>query len=56
MNEPSETNCTDTLARPERNDPTDCRDCDGFGMCWNNADPTSCQWVGCKCGDTRGHP
>lgn len=38
-------------------DPSDCKACDGFGMCWNNADPTSCQWQPCSvCGDTRGHP
>ena len=38
-------------------DPTECEDCDGFGMCWNNADPTSGQWAACEtCGDTRGHP
>ena len=37
-------------------EPSDCTECDGFGMCWNNADPTSGQWVACGCGDTRGQP
>jgi len=36
--------------------PSDCDQCDGFGVCWNNADPTSGQWAPCPCGDTRGHP
>jgi hypothetical protein len=30
-------------------DPTDCPHCDGFGRCWNNADPTSGQFVACSC-------
>lgn len=38
-------------------DPSDCEACDGFGICWNNADPTSGQFVACEaCLDTRGHP
>lgn len=41
------------LARLEA---SQCPDCDGFGMCWNNADPTSGQWHPCKCGDERGQP
>lgn len=34
----------------------ECELCDGFGVVWNNADPTSGQWAACDCGDTRGHP
>lgn len=42
---------------PDAGEPSDCWDCDGFGVCWNNADPTSGQWVPCdQCGDERGHP
>ena len=38
-------------------DASECPDCDGFGMSWNNADPTSGQWSPCgKCDDARGHP
>ena len=37
-------------------DPSDCEKCYGFGVCWNNADPTSGQWAPCECGDERGHP
>ncbi len=37
-------------------DPSDCQSCDGLGVCWNNGDPLSGQWVPCQCGDTRGHP
>ena len=37
------------------NDESECEDCDGFGLQWNNADPTSGQWCQCDtCGDTRG--
>jgi hypothetical protein len=40
-----------------RNEASECEDCDGFGMCWNNADPTSGQWHACEtCGDERGYP
>jgi len=36
---------------------SECPVCDGHGRIWNNADPTSGQWVPCdECGDTRGHP
>lgn len=39
------------------NEPSDCPDCDGFGCCWNNADPTSGQQHQCEtCGDTRKQP
>lgn len=31
-------------------EPDCCEDCDGFGRIWNNADPTSGQWVACDCG------
>ena len=45
------------MANPEWTDPEDweddlCEDCDGYGRIWNNADPTSGQWVPCDtCGD-----
>lgn len=30
-------------------DDGECPDCDGNGRIWNNADPTSGQWVDCDC-------
>lgn len=30
-------------------DASDCPLCDGFGRIWNNADPTSGQFVACSC-------
>lgn len=27
-----------------------CATCDDTGKCWNNADPTSGQWMPCECG------
>lgn len=37
-------------------DPTECENCDGFGVVWNNADSTSNMWCPCEsCGDVRGH-
>lgn len=45
------------LADLAPNEASECEDCDGFGRSFNNADPTSGQWVACEaCGDTRGHP
>lgn len=36
-------------------DATSCEDCDGRGRIYNNADPTSGQWVKCEtCNDPRG--
>lgn len=39
------------LALLARIDTRQCGDCDGDGKVWNNADPTSGQWVACEaCG------
>lgn len=41
-----------TKAVALQNPHTGCPDCDGDGRIWNNADPTSGQWVECDaCGN-----